>query len=169
LFDLGATICTPRSPACALCPWHDACAARAAGLQAALPQKAPKPVRPTRFGAHFWLESASGEVLLGRRPPHGLLGGMLELPGTAWRDEPWGRADALAQAPQAADWQLGGTARHAFTHFELRVDVYWSRVERIERAGEVRRRDALAGEALPAVMRRCIEIAQKSVSRFTLC
>ncbi len=167
LFDLGATICTPRSPACALCPWRDACAARAAGLEETLPRKAPKPVRPNRFGAHFWLESAAGEVLLARRPPNGLLGGMLELPGTLWRDAPWSPADALALAPQPAEWQLGGTARHAFTHFELLVDVYWARVDRIESGGEVRRQDCLASEALPTVMRRCIDVARKSSTRFT--
>ena len=169
LFDLGATICTPRTPVCALCPWRLSCAARAAGLETVLPRKAPKSVRPTRFGAHFWLESAYGEVLLGRRPSSGLLGGMLELPGTAWRAEPWSRADALAQAPQSADWQLGGTARHAFTHFELRIDVYYARVEQIERVGELRHRDLLAGEALPTVMRRCIEVAQKSLIGFIGC
>lgn len=162
LFDLGATICTPRTPACALCPWRDRCAALAAGIQAALPVKAPKPSRPMRFGAHFWLESASGEVLLGRRPPTGLLGGMLELPGTAWRAEPWSRSDALAHAPQPADWQLGGTAKHVFTHFELRADVYWAKVESIEAAGLRRAVKSLAGEALPTVMRRCIEIARNS-------
>ena len=167
LFDLGATICTPRSPACGLCPWRDACAGRAAGLEATLPRKAPKPIRPTRFGAHFWLESAAGEVLLARRPPNGLLGGMLELPGTPWRGEPWSPADALALAPQPAEWQLGGTARHAFTHFELLVDVYWARVDRIESCGEVRRQDCLASEALPTVMRRCIDVARKSSTRFT--
>lgn len=167
LFDLGATICTPRSPACALCPWRDACAARAAGLETVLPRKTPKKLRPTRFGAHFWLEAVSGEVLLARRPSTGLLGGMLGLPGTAWRNQPWSRADALLQAPQAAEWRLGGTARHAFTHFELLADVYWARVERIERAGEMRQREALAGEALPTVMRRCIEVAQKSSAAFT--
>jgi len=167
LFDLGATICTPRTPACTLCPWRESCIARAAGLQSTLPRKAPKAARPMRYGAHFWLQSASGDVLLARRPPTGLLGGMLELPGTAWRSEPWSRDEAIAHAPQGAEWQLGGTARHAFTHFELFADVYWANVEQIVAPGECRPLDALFGEALPTMMRRCIDIAQKSSAVFT--
>ena len=161
LFDLGATICTPRAPACALCPWRDACAARAAGLTAELPRKAPKPARPTRFGASFYLVSAAAELLLARRPSTGLLGGMLELPGTQWRDAPWPRDEAMQHAPEPADWRLTGTARHTFTHFELYIDVYAARVERLTAIGLTRRVAALADEALPTVMRRCIDVAQK--------
>ena len=160
LFDLGATICTPRSPACALCPWRLHCAARAAGTEAELPIKSPKAVRPVRYGAHFWLESPDGTVLLRRRPSTGLLGGMLELPGTAWRPEPWPRPDALTQAPQAADWEFAGTAKHVFTHFELLADVYCARVEVVSAPGLRKKADLLGGEALPTVMRRCIEIAR---------
>ena len=160
LFDLGATICTPRTPACALCPWRPHCAAHAAGRQADLPVKAPKVARPVRYGAHFWLVSA-GEVLLRRRPSAGLLGGMLELPGTEWRTTSWPGPDALAHAPQPADWQLAGTARHVFTHFELLADVYCASVETLTAPGLRRNLDALDGEALPTAMRRCIEIARK--------
>ncbi|MBX6747845.1 MAG: A/G-specific adenine glycosylase, partial [Acetobacteraceae bacterium] len=81
LFDLGATICTPKAPACALCPWRGECAARRRGIQAELPRKAPKRARPLRHGAHFLLTDAGGRLLLRRRPPRGMLGGMLELPG----------------------------------------------------------------------------------------
>ncbi len=159
LFDLGATICTPRAPACALCPWMEACRARAHGVAAALPRKAPKPARPMRHGAQFWLVDASGQVLLRRRPPHGLLGGMLELPGAPWRTEPWPRAEALTHAPQAADWRLAGQATHGFTHFTLTMDVYTARVDRIAADGLLRDAAALADEALPTVMRRCIRVA----------
>ena len=163
LFDLGATICTPRAPACALCPWRDACAARAAGLTAELPRKAPKPARPIRFGASFYLISDGGEILLVRRPSTGLLGGMLELPGTQWRDAPWPRDEALQHAPEPAGWRLTGTARHAFTHFELYIDVYAARVERLTAIGLTRHVATLADEALPTVMRRCIDVAQKTL------
>ena len=74
LFDLGATICTPARPVCALCPWREPCAARARGLQSVLPRKAAKPPRPVRHGAQFYLEDAAGHILLRRRPPRGLLG-----------------------------------------------------------------------------------------------
>ena len=164
LFDLGATICTPRAPACALCPWRESCAAQAAGIAAELPRKAPKAVRPLRHGAHFWLVDATGHVLLRRRPPQGLLGGMLELPGTPWRPEPWPLQDALAHAPQPAAWRLAGQAAHGFTHFELHMDVYASRVPAIAADGLLRRVDALDGEALPTVMRRCIRIVQAAAA-----
>ena len=120
LFDLGATICTARNPACALCPWRGGgCEAERRGLQNTLPRKAPKPARPLRHGAHFLLTDAAGEVLLRRRPPRGLLGGMLELPGTPWRDAPWADAEALALAPlPGLDWKrvpgVGAARLHAF-------------------------------------------------------
>ena len=160
LFDLGATICTPRAPACALCPWRGSCAAQAAGIAAELPRKAPKAVRPLRHGAQFWLADGAGQVLLRRRPPQGLLGGMLELPGTPWREEPWQLQEALAHAPQPAAWRLAGHAAHGFTHFELHMDVYAARVRSITAEGLLRRVDGLDGEALPTVMRRCIRVAQ---------
>lgn len=160
LFDLGATICTPRAPACALCPWRESCAAHAQGIAADLPRKAPKAVRPLRHGAQFWLADSAGQVLLRRRPPQGLLGGMLELPGTPWRGEPWPLQEALAHAPQPAAWHLAGQAAHGFTHFELHMDVYAAQVPAITAEGLLRRVDALGGEALPTVMRRCIRVVQ---------
>ncbi len=156
LFDLGATICTPTSPACVLCPWQEGCAARAQGIAAELPRKAPKKARPLRHGAHFWLTDAQGRVLLRRRPPRGLLGGMTELPGTPWRDTPWPEADALAHAPQLAHWRPAGTASHGFTHFELAITLYAAEVPSITGDGFLRPADALAGEALPSVMRKCL-------------
>ena len=167
LFDLGATVCTPRAPACVLCPWHDPCLARRAGTAALLPVKAPKAARPSRYGVHFWLQDESGAVLLARRPPTGLLAGMLELPGPAWRADPFAGDEILAHAPQPAPWRLAGTARHGFTHFELFADVYAAAVPRIEAAGLQRPVVALAGEALPTVMRRCIALAQKHPAQFT--
>jgi A/G-specific adenine glycosylase len=160
LFDLGATICTPKSPACALCPLMADCAGRIAGVAADLPRKAPKAARPMRYGAHFWLMDSAGQVLLRRRPPRGLLGGMTELPGTAWTGLPLGRDEALAQAPMEAAWRKAGQAAHGFTHFELILDVYIARVAQIAGDGFLRPADALAEEALPSVMRKCIAVAQ---------
>jgi A/G-specific adenine glycosylase len=165
LFDLGATLCTPTNPACALCPWREPCGARRAGLAAELPRRAPKKLRPLRHGAHFWLIDTAGNVLLRRRPPHGLLGGMTELPGTAWRDAVWLAAEALHHAPMAADWRAAGEVRHGFTHFELRLAVFAAQVERIEAAGFLRPGAALAQEALPSVMRKCVRMAAASDNR----
>ena len=162
LFDLGATICTARAPACGLCPWRGDCRAQAAGKERELPRKAAKPPRPMRYGAQFWLMDAAGRVLLRRRPPRGLLGGMLELPGAEWRAVPWAVADALAQAPQAALWRLAGQARHGFTHFELLMDVYVADVAEIAAPGLLRDAASLGTEALPTAMRRCVAVAQQA-------
>jgi A/G-specific adenine glycosylase len=162
LFDLGATVCTPRTPACAVCPWMGACRGRALGIAETLPRKAPKAARPVRHGAQFWLTDAAGQVLLRRRPPEGLLGGMLELPGAPWRAEPWTQEDALKHAPQPAEWRLTGQAEHGFTHFALTMDVYAARVERITAPGLLCRADALEGEALPTAMRRCVQVAMRA-------
>lgn len=161
LFDLGATVCTARTPACGACPWREFCQAHAAGIAGELPRKSAKPARPVRFGAHFWLEDADRAVLLRRRPARGLLGGMLELPGTAWRPEPWETAEAVGQAPQPAAWRLAGRVRQIFTHFALFLDVYRAEVARIDSPGLLRGSDALDSEALPTVMRRCIQIAKQ--------
>lgn len=161
LFDLGATTCTPRSPACALCPWQAGCAARRAGTAAALPRKAPKPARPLRHGAHFLLRDAAGRLLLRRRPAKGLLGGMLEVPGTPWRDAPWDAGEALAHAPVAAGWRLlPGLARHGFTHFELEMVLF---AAALPRGGTLPDGEWLpapdAARALPSVMRRLLRLA----------
>ena len=159
LFDLGATICT-RTPACVLCPWSAPCVARRAGNAAELPRKTAKKARPVRHGAHFWLMDGQGQVLLRRRPPTGLLGGMTELPGTAWRELPWTAAEAHAHAPAEGEWRHAGSVLHVFTHFELRLDVYAARAEAIDADGFLRHADALADEALPSVMRKCVAVAQ---------
>ncbi len=162
LFDLGATVCTPGVPACGVCPWVGACAARALGIQASLPRKAPKKVRPVRYGVHFWLTDDAGCVLLRTRPYQGLLGGMTELPGTAWRATPWAVEDAMADAPMAAAWRAAGQVRHVFTHFELILDVLAAHVPRVEGAGFAARLDALDDAALPSVMRKCVRMAVAS-------
>ena len=159
LFDLGATICT-RNPACAICPWTAHCRGRAAGIAAALPRRAAKQARPARHGAHFFLADAQGRVLLRRRPPRGLLGGMVELPGTEWRADPWRMDEACALAPMAVSWRPAGQVQHVFSHFALSLDVYAAEVETIEADGFLCDAGALPAEALPSVMRKCVAAAQ---------
>jgi A/G-specific adenine glycosylase len=159
LFDLGATICTPTNPGCAVCPWLDHCAARRLGIAASLPRKAPKKLRPVRLGVHFWLTDHAGNVLLRRRPPSGLLGGMTELPGTPWRTEPWPLNEALSHAPMQAEWRAAGQVRHGLTHFELTIDLFAARVATIEADGFLRPAAALDDAALPSVMRKCVRMA----------
>jgi A/G-specific adenine glycosylase len=155
LFDLGATICTPTSPACALCPWSSGCAGRRAGVAAQLPRRSPKRDRPLRHGVHFWLTDPQRRVLLRRRPESGLLGGMAELPGTPWRGETWTPDEAMNHVPMPAAWQPAGQVRHGFTHFELIIDLYSAEAPRIEAAGFLLAVADLDGAALPSVMRKC--------------
>ena len=162
LFDLGATICTPAAPACGICPWLAGCAGRREGIAAELPRKAAKAVRPVRHGIAFWLTDAEGRVLLRRRPPRGLLGGMTELPGTPWRAAIWESDDWPAYAPMAAHWRAAGEVRHVFTHFELRLGVLAAAVPDIRAEGFLRDVAALDGEALPSLMRKCVALAQAS-------
>jgi A/G-specific adenine glycosylase len=158
LFDLGATICTPRAPACTICPWRECCHGSASGDPERLPVKSVKKARPIRYGAHFWLEDSQGNVLLRRRPPEGLLGGMLELPGTAWREAAWCTQEAIAAAPQRAGWRHVGVAHHGFTHFQLVLDVYRATAVSIRADGMVFPVSSLAGAALPTVMNRCVAL-----------
>ena len=72
---------------------------------------------------------SGSEVALIRRPPRGLLGGMLALPTTTWRAEPFSTAEALAVAPTAADWIETGSVEHVFTHFSLTLRVFEARLE----------------------------------------
>lgn len=123
LMDLGATVCTPRSPKCEACPWKEECAAFATGEPESYPRRAAKLERPRRYGAVFRIERG-GEFWLVRRPDKGLLGGMAALPTTEWRDKKWPRAEALKHAPAAGDWKKAGAVEHVFTHFALTLDVY---------------------------------------------
>lgn len=122
LMDLGATICTPRRPACALCPWNHACRARAAGAPEAYPVKAEKRARPVRHGAVYVAVRADGAMLLRRRPPKGLLGGMAEVPGSDWSDT---APPAAPVPPVPGRWtRLPSPVEHGFTHFQLVLTVW---------------------------------------------
>ncbi|ANK82247.1 MAG: A/G-specific adenine glycosylase [Rhizobiales bacterium NRL2] len=126
LMDLGATICTPKSPACGRCPIRAHCAAAERGIAAELPRRAPKKTKPTRRAVFFWLVREDGAVLFERRPDEGLLGGMAMPPSTPWREgEAWGEGEALSHAPAPAQWtELNGVVRHGFTHFHFDMTVW---------------------------------------------
>ena len=103
-----------------LCPWRSDCAAVRLGIAEELPAAAAKAERPQRYGVAFWLRRPDGAVLLRRRPEKGLLGGMIELPSTPWREAPWRELEAIEAAPAATAWTaLPGIVRHGFTHFRL--------------------------------------------------
>ena len=122
LMDLGATVCRPRSPQCPRCPAETACAARLSGAPETWPRKTPRNLRPDRAGVVFVLR-VKGRIAVVRRPPRGLLGGMLGLPGTAWTAEGPGEAEILAAAPADLAWREVGAVEHVFTHFRLTLRV----------------------------------------------
>ncbi|MFK8254098.1 A/G-specific adenine glycosylase [Ancylobacter terrae] len=166
MMDLGATLCTPRSPACPRCPWRQACAAHAQGAPERYPLKAANALRPTRRGIAFLAVRADGAVLVRNRPPKGLLGGMAEVPSTPWdaRLARGGAAPPEVEAqewlPIAADWRpLAGTVSHVFSHFALELGVWRADVPAAAPAPAGHRwvsaRD-LAGEAFPSLMRKVL-------------
>jgi A/G-specific adenine glycosylase len=161
LMDLGSSICTPKKPACALCPLNDDCVARARGDQETFPRKAPKKAGTLRRGATF-IVTRGDELLVRTRGEKGLLGGMTEVPGSEWLAGQDDKA-ALKQAPAlkgVARWhRKAGVVTHVFTHFPLELAVYTAKVAARTRAPEGMRWvpiATLAGEALPNVMRKAI-------------
>jgi A/G-specific adenine glycosylase len=159
MMDLGATICTPRRPRCVLCPWREDCAARAGGFAENLPARAEKPERPLRRGVVFWLTRPDGAVLLRRREEKGLLGGMIEVPSTLWREAAWGDAEALLHAPTPADWTpLPGMVRHGFTHFPLELTV-WSATTDSPPDGIWARPDQFGDYAFPTLTKKVVKHA----------
>jgi A/G-specific adenine glycosylase len=146
LFDLGATICAPKNPACAICPWMGHCEGQAAGIAATLPARSKKPARPERVGVVFVLVDAGDQVLLIRRPAKGLLGGMMALP---------------EEAPAAADWRDAGEIRHIFTHFGLTLSVRAARTKALP-AKALRAPAATA--PLPTVMRKALDAGRAALN-----
>ncbi|OYX71496.1 MAG: A/G-specific adenine glycosylase [Caulobacter sp. 32-67-35] len=156
LMDMGATVCRPRSPLCDICPISEWCEGLKTGAPETYPRKTKKADRPRRYGV-AWLLTRGEEVALIRRPPKGLLGGMLGLPTSDWRSAPWSDEEAVAAAPINADWQDRGAIEHVFTHFSLTLRVFaaegegefvWTPREGLGALPSVFLKAALAGERL---------------------
>ena len=145
MMDLGATICTPRNPACILCPLMELCAARAQGIAPELPRKAPKAAKPLRTGT-AWVALDERALLLERRPGRGLLGGTLAFPTGGWDGTD-------LTPPQDGPWKPAGEVRHVFTHFDLRLSVLCAPLANPVR-GEVVPRDGFDPSTLPGLMRK---------------
>lgn len=152
MMDLGATICTPRNPACGICPLVHDCQARAKGIAAELPRKAPKKPKPNRTGI-AWIGFTNGAILTERRAEKGLLGGTLAFPSAGWdgSDQP---------APADADWREIGVVRHVFTHFTLDLTVMTAPLRGAPRRGELIARDHFSARALPGLMRKAWDLYQ---------
>jgi A/G-specific adenine glycosylase len=160
MMDLGATICTPRKPACFLCPLRENCAALEGGEPERFPIAAIRVEKPRRVGAAFVAVQQDGAVLLRRRPESGLLGGMTEVPTTDWTARRDGATGSDA-APFAAPWKHAGAITHVFTHFALELQVY--RADRQSLAAPAgywwSPAEEIRHEALPTIMKKAIEAA----------
>jgi A/G-specific adenine glycosylase len=159
LMDIGAMICGPRNPDCPACPLRPACAGAATGQPQAYPRKQSRKARPQRRGAAFLAQASDGSILLRARPPEGLLGGTIELPGTPWSVD-FAPDEAAGAAPFAAPWRLApGLVEQAFTHFSLHLDVYVACLPGKPPARDgcfwVERRD-IQSAALSSVMRKAV-------------
>jgi A/G-specific adenine glycosylase len=165
MMDLGATICSPKRPACALCPWNESCAAHARGDPETFPRRMPKREGTLRRGAAFVVRRADGFLLVRSRPPKGLLGGMTEVPTTDWMED-FDERSALERAPRfskrgkSVAWhRISGAVRHTFTHFPLELTVYAAEISANASAPAGMRWIALAdigNEALPSLMRKVV-------------
>jgi A/G-specific adenine glycosylase len=172
MMDLGATVCTPKRPSCLMCPLHRRCDGYAQGIQDTLPRKAAKAARPERFGHAFVALREDGHILLRQRPDTGLLARMIEVPSTDWLDDLPAVKDAMRAAPVRGDWwPVPGVVAHVFTHFKLELVVHVALVPTDaaltfwadgNRCRWVPRR-ALAGQALPSVMRKIIAHALREM------
>ena len=164
IMDLGAVICTPRGPACGACVWASHCKARAAGTQERYPVKAAKKAKPQRHGLAFVIlrEGEAGlEVVARVRPDNGLLGGMLEVPGTEWLDDASALPDPRVVAPDGLHWREAGRVAHIFTHFALELRVFAARAEPgwSHPEGRFVTAEPLARSGLPSVMKKAVKAA----------
>lgn len=154
MMDLGATICTVRSPACGICPLRLHCAAVLTADPAAFPVKAPKKIRPQRLGHGWWMER-DGKLWLIRRPDKGLLGGMRALPASDWSEAP------DAAPPLSAQWTtVDQPVSHIFTHFALALTVHHAHLDGLaDPAGEGEwwPIDRLDDAGLPTLFRRAAD------------
>jgi len=176
LMDLGATVCKPKTPACAACPWQNDCQARAAGAMTDYPKKAPKKAKPTRRGWAFWVERADGHVLLERRPEKGLLGGMVGFPTTPWQGEEITADQAAAMMADTGTVAgtdanikaydvLDGLVKHTFTHFHLELRVMKTRLDLAPEQGIWCAPDDLGAHALPSVMKKVSQLRSQGFAK----
>jgi A/G-specific adenine glycosylase len=130
IMDLGATVCVRARPLCLACPQQARCVARLEGLQHELPTPRPKKDRPARAAYALIVQNTAGAVLLERRPPTGLWGGLWTLPQFETCDAALAWAAQRFVAP--ASVQALTAYEHAFTHFDLTLHPLLVSVERTD-------------------------------------
>lgn len=168
LMDLGATICTPRSPDCLACPVKKHCAGYAAGDAAQYPKVARKKARPVRHAFVFVLQDKQQRLWLRQRPEKGLLAAMLEFPSSPWQEEPLQFEAALASTalplPAADKWNILKTElKHVFTHFELRFTIAYARTSHKPEGLWLSAEEA-RNRALPSLMNKVLSRVERDIT-----
>jgi len=131
LMDLGATVCTPKSPACLLCPLRVSCLAfRSGGDPTLYPRRTLKKAKPRRFGYVYLVTDSDGQILVHRRPEKGLLGGMYGLPTSSWEDT-IGMVHHLDFLNLKDVVQPQEFINHVFTHFDLTLYPVYVTLENV--------------------------------------
>ncbi len=148
LMELGALVCRPKNPLCETCPLVGECQAYGLGQVEAFPFKPAKQQRPTRYATAFVIRREDGAILLRKRPPHGLLGGMMEVPTTPWIE-------------QKGD-ENGPLVRHTFTHFHFEVTVRSLKDPQGFEGIWVQPQD-LKNYALPTVMKKIMRVGLATI------
>ena len=161
IMDLGALICTPRSPKCVECPWTGLCKAHRTGTPECWPRKKTKVKKPQRYGVAFWIERSDGAVMLRRRPDKGILGGMTEIPNSIWYDHPLSERSVRAQSPIKTHWKtIPGLVRHGFTHFNLELTILTAKAEKTPKDAFWCPKRKIKSEPLPSLMRKVAALVQ---------
>jgi A/G-specific adenine glycosylase len=153
MMDLGATVCTPKSPSCLICPVEALCAGKARATD--FPVKSAKKAKPHRTGITWWIER-NEEVLLVRRHERHMLGGMRALPSDDW--------DKKGTDAALSGGDLLGEIEHVFTHFSLTLEIRTlpaetSCIEGLD--GEWWPIDRMAEAGLPSLFAKAAKLALK--------
>ncbi|MEM7638367.1 MAG: A/G-specific adenine glycosylase [Pseudomonadota bacterium] len=150
LMDLGATICTPKSPNCLICPVRRFCLAQAEGEPERYPIKPKKTPKPQRLGHVYVLIGSERTVLTETRPDRGLLGGMMGLPTSDWTGEL-----GAPKFPSQGNWEEIGEVRHVFTHFGLTLRVWRAHQDGLAQTTPLK----TAADHLPSVFAKALKLA----------
>lgn len=133
IMELGALVCTPRTPACHACPIRHACAARAAGAETRLPVRAQRKPLPHHDIAAVVLQDEAGRIYVQRRPPEGLLGGLWEFPGGKREDGESLEETAIRELAEELGVEIElrekiTTIEHAYSHFRITLHAFRGRI-----------------------------------------
>jgi A/G-specific adenine glycosylase len=168
LMDMATLICRPKSPSCGECPLSEVCLARARHEPERFPVKLAKAPKPRRYGVAFVM-LVGDQVIVERRADKGLLGGMLGLPHTEWRSEPYRMEEVMP--PLSAPFEVVGSYEHVFTHFALTQEVWRAQLSDEDMSDFLRRNNSfqilpVSEKALPTVFAKALKLKPSTPGLF---